>query len=154
MENAQITPEQIFELNHAESITELEESGWIGADACLATSLFEYGLIWKQDEAGDRFDFIYGLQVDTSGNYYTFNRHNGNKLEDISLEQDYNWIDDEDFKKDNEDLNETPQLMAAIASHYGTECAYGSAYHGGFRVLDWEQEEALKTLAESIANQE
>ncbi len=40
---------------------------YIGTDADLATSLFEYGIIWKEFE--DDIEFIYGVELDRSNGY-------------------------------------------------------------------------------------
>src|SRR5574344_554592 len=43
------------------SIHELEAEGYVGQDADLETSLFEYGIIWKR-ETPIETRFIYGLR--------------------------------------------------------------------------------------------
>ena len=43
------------------TISKLEQHGYSGIDACLATSLFEYGMAWKEDDK--QIEFIYGFTL-------------------------------------------------------------------------------------------
>jgi hypothetical protein len=118
------------------TLAELEKKGFIGIDASLEISLFEYGLIWVKGLEGHEKDyhFIYGVGKDKNGDFVSFD------WGDLSLgtnpKEEWNWIKDfnevatscgvskEDFLK-----RELPQIVFDLISYYGYENILGSSYY-------------------------
>lgn len=108
--------------------------GYEGIDADLATSLFEYGLIWKKGIEGHENDyhFIYGVGYDKNKNYNKFD------WSDIAIDTDpkkeWNFVEwesvcaftglsEEDFLD-----QELPQIVFDLIQYYGYENILGSSY--------------------------
>ena len=131
------------------TIAELEAKGYEGIDADLETSLFEYGLIWLEQDGGE-YRIVYGHDVDDHGNYVTFHTAHFNKSE-LTLEG-YDWIDDENEKLELQETQGTPEFLYQIRSLHETENTFGTTYLAGVQILNHEQIDALETLTMGGSN--
>lgn len=106
-----------------------ENEGYQGIDASLETSLFEYGLIWKEEEI--EYRFIYGVQINGEG-YSLFDW--GCISKDIDIKKEFDWVDWEaffSFVGENEEdylKHSVPLIVSDLLSYYGYENIFGSAY--------------------------
>ena len=125
-------PDNPEHVDNLTSIGLLEAQGFKGPDADLATSLFEYGLIWRELE--DRWLFIH--EHSTMREEY----------ERCTIEKDTNpteyweWVSWEAIAKSNGCLPEEllvlpfPVLVHTLFSYYGTMEVFGEDYYRGFKV--------------------
>ena len=73
-----------FSVDSKRSIKRLSKKAWQGTDANLETSLFEYGMVWKEKK--DEFQFIHKC---SHGKGYTSSWFKKN----INFKREFNWID-------------------------------------------------------------
>jgi len=121
--------------------------GYSGTDVDIATSLFEYGIIWhdtkslkkvkKEDKRPEEFHFIYGIDIkeDEFGNleYCQFSYSYLSKSDFIDLCNeswfeldkvlDYTGETKEDF------INAFPYSVYSAVSYHGVENIFGSSYY-------------------------
>jgi hypothetical protein len=131
-------PDNPHHIKNMASIPLLEAQGYKGMDACLATSLFEYGLIWR--DIGDEFIFIYN-HPSISG---SFDRCSMKK--DLNIAKEYDWVDWNNFYKylgnnsweEAEKWTKTPLPLKIwdLRNYYGVEEIFGSSYWEGFKVTE------------------
>lgn len=124
------------------TVNKLERAGYEGTDACLETSLFEYGLIWKNHkrktehhEKGD-VTFVYGVEVSEyeSCDYSSFDVAHWSK-DDWEKLLNEDWFDmdgmlsfcDMDSKQDL--VKSFPASVASAISHHGYENVFGLSYY-------------------------
>ncbi len=117
----------------------LEAQGWVGTDANLSTSLFEYDLIWREldepDEHGDDHIFLYRI---TDRYPVTFDRAVMNST--LDLRKEYNWVDWDSFLSTvGLTAEEWDAQPFAIRIHdlmnvHGYENIFGSSYWEGFTI--------------------
>jgi hypothetical protein len=109
-----------------------------GVDADLATSLYEYGLIWAKGIEGHENDyhFIYGVTTDDAGNYNLFDW--ADIAIDTDIKAEYNWISENDWQHvlSSVDMDEKeffsmplPWIINDLISYYGHENIMGSSYY-------------------------
>ena len=119
------------------TIDKLESLNFKGIDACLAISLFEYGLVWKEDEK--QIEFIYGIGSDSS-DYTRFDRCSFDL--DLDVRKEFDWADFNElesfigstsYKFDGLPL---PQKIHDLVSYYGFENVFGSSYWEGFEIQE------------------
>lgn len=120
------------------TLKEYEEEGFVGQDASLEISLFEYGIIWKR-ETPIETRFIYGLRF-YDGEYTSFDSSS------MSLDSYRTgfW-----FEKDSDNglfeyLGQTREellatddfstIVPSLVMYYGHEEIFGTSYTAGFRV--------------------
>jgi len=108
-----------------------------GPDACLATSLFEYGMIWCIGKKSTKF--IYGISYSKDGEYNLFNSICFEN--NIDIKKEFNWIDLNgvttyacEYPEDWMKLS-LPQKIYDICRYYGYEGAFGESYGGGFKII-------------------
>jgi len=117
------------------TIPKLEKHGYAGIDACLATSLFEYGMAWKEEN--NQIEFIYGIGVNGT-EYNKFDRCTFDT--DLDVYKEFDWADLEEVflcmgsKKEDWDALPLPQKIYDIVSYYGFENVFGSSYWEGFQI--------------------
>jgi|LULW01.1.fsa_nt_gb hypothetical protein len=117
-------------------IEELESEGWYGVDACLETSLLEYGLACIAEE--NQTKFLYGISYDGS-NYDRFSFAFFDS--DIDVKKEFCWINSW------EDVYETCGMSKSewhkmdllskiydLVSYFGTENILGSCYEDGIEL--------------------
>ena len=120
-----------------DTITKLEEKGYIGTDACLATSLFEYGLAWKEDEK--QIEFIYGIGMEDC-DYNRFDRCSFDL--DLDVRKEFDWADFDEVESfigstsQEFDRLPLPQKIYDLVSYYGFENIFGSSYWEGFEIQE------------------
>ena len=133
--------------NNLKTITRLENRRFEGPDACLAISLFEYGIAWKvmekpergQFEAGD-IAFIYG--IGGNGEYNRFDRVTVKDFTPDEFENEYNWADFEDVARfAGGPLKEWRQFPTVhkiqdLLQYYGYENVFGTSYWEGFEIKE------------------
>ena len=117
------------------TISKLEQLGYIGTDADLATSLFEYGMVWI--ESCNQIEFIYGIGFNDEG-YNKFDRITFNT--DLDVRKEFDWVDFEEVESftgltsDQFDALPLPQKIYDLVSYYGFENIFGSSYWEGFQI--------------------
>ena len=105
----------------------LENEGYVGVDADLATSLFEYGMIWILRDG--EYNFIYGVEVDNDGYFISFD--NCHIKENVDYRKEYDWADFEKVESFiGTKLKDIPlvQIIEALVDYYGHECVFGTSY--------------------------
>ena len=124
----------VTELN---TISKLEKLGYIGTDADLATSLFDYGLAWKEE--GNQIEFIYAIGGDYDKVQYTkFDQITFNT--DLDVRKEFDWADFEEVEKagglssEQFDALELPFKINDLIGYYGFENVCGSSYWTGFEI--------------------
>lgn len=117
------------------TISKLEQLGYIGTDADLATSLFEYGMAWKEDDK--QIEFIYGIGFNDE-DYNRFDRCSF--ALDLDVRKEFDWADFEEVESftgltsKQFDALPLPQKIYDLVSYYGFENIFGSSYWEGFRI--------------------
>ena len=119
------------------TISKLEKLGYIGTDADLATSLFDYGLAWKEE--GNQIEFIYAIGGDYDKVQYTkFDQITFNT--DLDVRKEFDWADFEEVEKagglssEQFDALELPFKINDLIGYYGFENVCGSSYWTGFEI--------------------
>jgi len=112
--------------------------GWQGTDACLETSLFEYGLIWKEDKDSGTVRFIY-TAPQWGGNERRVLTDWAEERADTDVEKEWDWA----FTADNAArfLDSTgitleefrripfPYQVAELVRYWGTVEIFGESYY-------------------------
>lgn len=124
-------------ITEIDNITKLEQNSYIGTDACLATSLFEYGLAWKEDN--NQIEFIYGICIEGT-EYNRFDRCTFDL--DLDIRKEFDWADFNEVASFT-GMNSTewdnlplPFKMNDLVRYYGFENVFGSSYWEGFEILE------------------
>lgn len=124
-------------ITEIDTITKLEQNGYIGTDACLAISLFEYGLAWKEDN--NQIEFIYGIGLEET-EYNRFDRCTFNL--DLDIKEEFDWVDFEEVASFcGQSLDQFLAMDLAfqiynLQVHYGFENVFGSSYWEGFEIQE------------------
>ena len=124
-------------ITEIDTITKLEQLGYIGTDACLAISLFEYGLAWKEDN--NQIEFIYGIGIEGT-EYNRFDRCTFDL--DLDIRKEFDWADFNEvasFCGQTLDQFLAMDLASQIYNlqvHYGFESVFGSSYWEGFEIQE------------------
>ena len=120
-------------------------SGYSGSvDVDLKTSLFEYGLIHKQEENGD-FKFIYGVSPDENRNYFLFDYGFYNEIDFADLIEN-SWfslsgiLSSVGMTKDEWLKLPLPSRIFDCIAYYGHENIFGSSYTP-FEIIDCNRPE-------------
>lgn len=114
------------------SIGAYEKSGFEGVDVNLRTSLFEYGLIWKEEEPGV-FLLIYGVGHD--GEEYNLFDSVPYREEDFIDLCNNDWFSVKDIAKmSGQDIDQwteqpLPYRLYDAAHCYGCEDVFGPSYY-------------------------
>ena len=117
------------------TIPKLEKHGYSGTDACLATSLFEYGLAWKEEN--NQIEFIYGISVNGT-EYNKFDRCTFDTA--LNVYEEFDWACFEEVHlcmghiKEDWDALPLPQKIYDLVNYYGFENIFGSTYWEGFEI--------------------
>jgi len=119
------------------AISKLEQLGYSGIDACLATSLFEYGMAWKEDDK--QIEFIYAIGGDYDKvEYNKFDRITFNT--DLDVRKEFDWADFEEVESftgltsDQFDALPLPHKINDLIGYYGFENVCGSSDWEGFQI--------------------
>lgn len=125
-------------LDYVKVFSEYEREGFVGCDICVRTSLYEYGLIWKQIKE-DEYLFIYGVSygdapdMDDGVGYNKFSYAYMTRADwDELFEPDswcnvnevasYTGLSVEEFK------DHWPDEVHTMMMYYGHENIFGSSY--------------------------
>jgi hypothetical protein len=117
------------------TLTEYENAGFNGIDASLETSLFEYGLIWHENDQDGDTKLIFGINYDgESYNQFDYGFYNEKEFTDL-IESSWFNLDDilsfiSNTKENWLNTNLGNRIFDCI-SYYGYENIFGSSY-GGF----------------------
>ncbi len=105
-----------------------------GVDACIETSLFEYGIAWIESDKD--ILFYYGIDMnETEYNLFDFCAID----KDIDVLKEYDWVEFEDIYDftgmNEEQWLEMPLTMQIrdLLSYYGYENIFGSSYWTGLK---------------------
>ncbi len=115
------------------SIESMEKQEFVGTDADLATSLFEYHLAWRELET--EFLFVYGID-----GCERFDR--ATLAKNIDPLKEWNWVNWEDLRSftglTEEQQKELPLpiMVSDLLSYYGFENIFGSSYWEGFKISE------------------
>lgn len=108
-------------------ISDYEKEGFEGLDCNLETSLFEYGLMWKEDK--DEIRFVYGIKNSEKG-FELFDHSTISK--NINPRTEWNWVDWDAIEKFTntklEDYGLLVHLVSDLLAYYGYEEIFGSCY--------------------------
>lgn len=119
-------------------ISEYEKRGFEGSDADLETSLFEYGLIWKQYKRavkkypcvkGECFFVAYVGPIDGKEGRWTTGWIDPNR---IPIEEEFDWVDWDSFLSCNDQTMEEFKSMDfgmqvfLLTNYYGADNTIGS----------------------------
>ena len=124
-------------ITEIDNIAKIEQNGYIGTDACLAISLFEYGLAWKEDN--NQIEFIYGIGLEET-EYNRFDRCTFDL--DLDIKEEFDWADFSEVASftgmtstdwDNLPL---PFKIYDLVRYYGFENVFGSSYWEGFEIQE------------------
>lgn len=133
-------------VNLLNSISKLEELGFVGADASLVESLFEYNLVWlEREEEGDVL-FIYPIKHEPK----RFSRTSFDKNTDVFEEFDWvDWSTNRSFLAfiglTREEFAELPlaHQINELHAYYGWQEIFGDDYWEGFRIFETDEEKDL-----------
>ena len=124
-------------ITEIDTITKLEQNDYIGTDACLAISLFEYGLAWKEDN--NQIEFIYGIGLEGT-EYKRFDRCTFDL--DLDIRKEFDWADFNEVESFT-GMNSTewdnlplPFKIYDLVRYYGFENVFGSSYWEGFEIQE------------------
>lgn len=119
-----------------------KRGGWYGTDGSLDISLYEYGLICKDNDDGT-VDVIRGTGIKETDcgdyNFFKFDRWNHYGAEDLPVNE--SWFDKERFFRflgmTEDEWKQLPLVIKIYdgISYYGTENILGSSY-GGFEIIN------------------
>jgi len=118
-------------------ISTLENRGFQGSDANLATSLFEYGLIFKEYKRKtnnfNKGDILFYFGIGYDGEYFNvFDWGYINKNIDVIAE--YDWVDFNavasfvGITKNELLASSVTSIIIELVSYYGSENIFGSSY--------------------------
>lgn len=130
-------PESPCHVENLNSISLLEAQGFMGPDASLEISLFEYGIAWKEvEEDGKKMIlFIYGL---TGRKGQTFDRCTIDADTDPEKEWDWvEWKDIQDFCGAGVDFPKgfpLSEIVQSLIQYHGWENVFGDSYWEGFKI--------------------
>jgi len=133
-------------VNLLNSISKLEELGFVGADASLVESLFEYNLVWlEREEEGDVL-FVYPIKHEPK----RFSRTSFDKNTDVFEEFDWvDWSTNRSFLAfiglTREEFAELPlpHQINELHAYYGWQEIFGDDNWEGFRIFETEEEKEL-----------
>ena len=120
-----------------DKLSEYIKFGYVGNDAALEISLFEYGLIWINTDTNNDNDtkFIFGVRHDGS-EYNMFDHAWINP--DVDIYQEYDWIEYENWieiyrmvgmnREQWDDLSLTSKI-ADLIMFWGSEEIFGTSYY-------------------------
>lgn len=126
-------PDNPYHVENLNSIALLEAQGFEGQDESIETSIFEYGIAWK--DLGDETLFIYGIKVNKRDGYHIFDRCTFKN--DTDPQKEWNLIDWDPF------LNywrpyfmqlDFQNKVCELFSFYGYEEIFGASYWEGFKI--------------------
>jgi len=133
-------------VNLLNSISKLEELGFVGVDVSLVESLFEYNLVWlEREEEGDVL-FIYPIKDEPK----RFSRTSFDKDTDVFEEFDWvDWSTNRSFLSfiglTREEFAELPlpHQINELYAYYGWQEIFGDDYWEGFRIFETDEEKDL-----------
>lgn len=129
-ENPLPHPDNPHHVENLNSLDLLQRQGFHGSDASLATSLFEYGLAWR--DLGTETLFIYSIG---NGEFERATMANN-----MDMAKEYSWAKipavTSSAGMDEATWNALPlpHKIMDMVSYYGVEEIFGTSYHGGFKI--------------------
>jgi hypothetical protein len=114
------------------NLQQLKNEGYQGNDASLKISLFEYGLIWKED--GNDFRFIFGVDtIENEYREYEYNKFDWRYVaKNTDPKKEWNWVNwNEVVKFCGQDILSLPltDIITDLIAYYGKEAIFGSTYY-------------------------
>lgn len=110
-----------------------------GIDACLETSLFEYGFAYIESNCGDKILFYYGINIfdDNEYNESLWNRFDFCEFDkNLDVYEEFSWISDWNELFDfidmtNEEWYKLPleTKIYDLLNYYGYMDIFGGSYH-------------------------
>ena len=127
------------------TIPKLEKLGFEGPDACLATSLFEYGLAWKTE--GNETMFIHAVSTRFNeefrqDEYGGFDRAILDNT--MNVFDEFDWVDWDSLFSTNDTTKEQwielpfEQKIHDLFCHYGTGNVFGVGYE--FEIFEYNRD--------------
>ena len=116
------------------TIKQLQKQKYFGTDASLEVSLFEYGNACKKNKDGS-FDLIYGVNVDNSSNYISFDCYNQYTESDFDTLINESWFNLDSvlsfigMPKDDWLKCSLISRLDDCRAYYGYENIFGSSYN-------------------------
>ena len=142
-------PENPFHIDNLRAIPLLEAQGFVGVDASLAISLFEYDCIWREipqelrDHPDEDYLFVFSVLRENNSSVNQFARVG---MSACDFESDTSWIDDEswdsflstyDTSKEEWMQLPYPTRISDLSRYFGYMNIFGSTIHGGaFTIKD------------------
>jgi len=119
-------------------IEDLESEGWYGIDACLETSLLEYGIACIDE--GNQTKFLYGISYDGSN----FDRFDYAFFDsDLDVKKEFDWIKSWGSFYETYGMSESEwgnmrllDKISDLVSYFGTENIFGSSYGEGVELTN------------------
>ena len=128
-------------VNNMNTIKKLEILGYEGVDVDLATSLFEYGMVWRVGEV--ETVFIYGIEIRENNSeceYGRFDRCSFVNETDVEFEFDWAAFPDvhDSVGATKEQWSKFPltQKICDLRSHYGFVNVFGPSNWTGFEITE------------------
>ncbi len=134
-------PDNPVHVDNLRTLSLLKRQNFQGTDAGLATSLLEYGLVWR--ELPDSWLFVY------RGTDDRFHRQTIDK--NVNLLREYDWVDWPEFLNSMGDgeaahlpdisqadwfKNSLPWKIADLVNYHGVENVFGTDYAPGFEIVE------------------
>lgn len=119
------------------TIASLEAEEFIGSDASLAISLFEYGMAWRTLETGETV-VVYGVGSNREGEYSRFDCCSFCK--DCNVFKEFNWVKWEEFFKtlgvsaEKWGENDFGWKIFTLFCYYGHENVFGTSHGTEFKI--------------------
>lgn len=112
-----------------------EFSKYRGVDASLETSLYEYGLIWLEEEKTIHFVYATGYTRNEYGEIECSEFSSAYISKDINPEEEWNWVDfaklATDYSATKEEFLSLPltEIVFSVLSTEGYQCTFGESYY-------------------------
>ena len=116
-----------------ETLTKYIEEGYIGVDASLDISLYEYGLIWKETSSGE-YNFIYG--INSEDDEYSFFDYGFMSIKDWDNMLNDSWFDLKAVESFSGDKLSFPYDVHTALQYHGYQNIFGESYREGFTIVN------------------
>lgn len=110
-----------------------------GSDINIHTSLFEYGLIWREIKTGEykgEYLFIYPIEFQENeyGELLPIS-FDSSSLSVENIKADFDWCDFSDVESfTGSSLENTARSISDLVTYYGTQEIFGASYGQGFKI--------------------
>lgn len=133
----------LMNVANIDTFSKLRAANFAGPDACLETSLREYGFAYRNCEDSGEIVCIYGIKTNSEGEYVAFDRCTFDS--DLDVYKEFNWIKDwqhevfcffdcdQEYFDNNLDLGKKLFWLFQI---FGYENIFGTSYWEGFTISE------------------